>query len=100
MSPTRALAGDGSVVARGQVAATGETCVFAEIATEPDHQRRGLGSAVMTALTSAAMDLGAATGILCATVQGRALYEALGWQAAGPLSGFVCKLASPATGRI
>lgn len=96
----RVLAGDGSVAARGQVAATGETCVFAEIATEPEHQRRGLGSAVMTALTSAAMDLGATSEILGATVPGRALYEALGWQVAGPLSGFVYKRASPATGRI
>jgi hypothetical protein len=41
------------------------------------------------------MDLGATTGILGATVPGRALYEALGWQAAGPLSGFVYQRASP-----
>lgn len=69
----------GSVAARGQVAVTGETCVFDQIVTAPDHQRRGLGSAVMATLTTAAMELGAATGILGATVQGRALYEALGW---------------------
>jgi predicted GNAT family acetyltransferase len=87
----RALAGDGSVAARGQVAATGETCVFDMIETEPEHQRRGLGSAIMTALTNTAMDLGATTGILSATVQGRALYEAVGWQVAEPLSGFVYK---------
>jgi GNAT superfamily N-acetyltransferase len=90
----RVLAAYGSVAARGKVAVTGETCVFDTIETEPDHQRRGLGSAVMTALTNAAMDLGAATGILSATVQGRALYETLGWHVAGPLSGFVYKRAS------
>ena len=37
----------------------------------------------------AATDLGAVTGILGATPQGRALYEALGWAVAGPLSSFV-----------
>lgn len=92
----RVLAADGSVAARGRVAVTGQTCVFDTVETEPDHQRRGLGSAVMTALTNAATDLGAATGILSATVQGRALYDTLGWHVAGPLSGFVCKRVTPA----
>jgi predicted GNAT family acetyltransferase len=87
----RVLAGDGSVAARGQSVTIGETCVFDMIETEPGYQRRGLGSAVMTTLTNTAMDLGATTGILAATVQGRALYEALGWQVAEPLSGFVYK---------
>lgn len=59
-----------------------------------------VGGAVMTALTNAAMDLGAATGILGATAQGRALYETLGWHVAGPLSGFVYKRANPTTSRI
>jgi GNAT superfamily N-acetyltransferase len=95
----RVLAAGGSVAARGHVAVTGETCVFDTIETEPDHQRRGLGSAVMTALTNAAMDLGATTGILSATVQGRALYEALGWHVAGPVSGFVYKRVIPAGGQ-
>jgi predicted DCC family thiol-disulfide oxidoreductase YuxK len=61
--------------------------------TAPEHQRRGLGTAVMAALTTAAMGLEAATGILGATEQGRALYEALGWAVAGPLSSFVYKRA-------
>lgn len=91
----RVLAGDGSVAARGQVAVTGETCVFDMIETEPEYQRRGLGGAVMATLASTAMDLGATTGILGATVQGRALYEALGWQVAEPLSGFVYKRVPP-----
>lgn len=94
----RVLAGDGSVAARGQVAVTGETCVFDMIETEPEHQRRGLSSAVMATLANTAMDLGATTGILGATVQGRALYEALGWQVVEPLSGFVYK--RPPTGQV
>ena len=89
----RAMTADGLIAARGQVAVTGETCVFDQIATAPEHRRRGLGSAVMATLTTAAMDLGAATGILGATAQGRALYEALGWAVAEPLSSFVYKRA-------
>ena len=68
------------------------------IETEPEHQRRGLGSAVMATLANTATDLGATTGILGATVQGRALYEALGWQVVEPLSGFVYK--RPPTGQV
>jgi GNAT superfamily N-acetyltransferase len=85
----RVITRDGSIAASGQVAVTGETCVFDQIETAPGHRRRGLGSAVMAALTAAATDLGAATGILNATAQGRALYEAMGWTAIGPLSSFV-----------
>ena len=95
----RVITGDGSVAARGQVAVAGETCVFDQIETAPEHRRRGLGSAVMAALTTSAIDLGAATGILSATVQGRALYETLSWKVIGPLSSFVYKRASTTTGQ-
>jgi GNAT superfamily N-acetyltransferase len=95
----RVITGDGSIAARGQVAVTGETCVFDQIVTAPEHRRRGLGSAVVAALTTAAIDLGAATGILGATVQGRALYETLSWRVVGPLSSFVYKRASTTTGQ-
>jgi len=87
----RVMTADRAIAARGQVAVTGRTCVFDQIETAPEHQRRGLGSAVMAALATAATDLGAVTGILAATTQGRALYEALGWAVAGPLSSFVYK---------
>jgi GNAT superfamily N-acetyltransferase len=85
----RVITGDGSIAARGRVAVTGKTCVFDQIETAPQHRRRGLGSAVMAALTTSAIDLGAATGILNATAPGRALYETLSWRVIGPLSGFV-----------
>jgi predicted GNAT family acetyltransferase len=94
----RAITGDGSIAARGQVAVTGQTCVFDQIETAPEHQRRGLGSAVMAALTASAIDQGAATGILNATVPGRALYETLSWTVIGPLSSFVYKRAQSTTG--
>jgi len=87
----RVTTGDGSVAASGQVAVTGQTCVFDDIETAPRHRRRGLGSAVMTALTTSAINRGAATGILNATVQGRALYETLNWTLIGPLNSFVYK---------
>lgn len=87
----RVLTADGSPAARGQVAVTGPTCVFDQIATEPDHQRRGLGTTVMATLSTTALDQGATTGILGATIQGRALYESLGWRVDGPLSGFIYK---------
>lgn len=85
----RILAADGAPAARGQIAVTGDSCVFDQIVTEPQHQRRGLGTVVMTTLTAAAHDQGAATGILGATIQGRALYESLGWHVVSPLSGFI-----------
>jgi len=92
------ITGDGSIAARGQAAVTGETCVFDQIETAPEHRRRGLGSAVMAALTTSASDLGAVTGILNATVPGRALYETLGWSVIGPLCSFVYQRPSTTPG--
>lgn len=94
----RVITGDGSIAARGQVAVTGEKCVFDQIETAPEHRRRGLVSAVMAALTTSASDLGAVTGILNATVPGRALYETLGWSVIGPLCSFVYQRPSTTPG--
>ncbi|WP_418956766.1 GNAT family N-acetyltransferase [Streptomyces tritici] len=85
----RVLAADGQLAARGQIGLNGATCVFDQIVTEEAHQRRGLGTAVMGSLTHAAAEHGAATGILGATVQGRALYESLDWKVVAPLTGFI-----------
>ncbi len=46
---------------------------------------------MMGTLTGAAVGSGVPTGVLGATVQGRTLYEALGWEVLSALSGFVCK---------
>ncbi|MFJ8011511.1 GNAT family N-acetyltransferase [Streptomyces sp. NPDC096339] len=80
---------DGELAACGRAGLTGTACVFDQIVTEPSHQRRGLGTVVMASLTNTAVDSGASAGVLGATVQGRALYEALGWKVLSPLSGFV-----------
>ncbi|MFF3427856.1 GNAT family N-acetyltransferase [Streptomyces sp. NPDC002602] len=87
----RVLAADGELAARGRIGLTGAACVFDQIVTEEAHRRLGLGTVVMGALTDAAVENGAATGILGATVQGRALYETLDWKVLAPLTGFLHK---------
>ncbi|MFJ7775979.1 GNAT family N-acetyltransferase [Streptomyces yangpuensis] len=85
----RVLAADGRIAAQGQAGLTGGACVFDQIVTDGAHRRRGLGTVVVGALTNAAVENGAATGTLGATVQGRALYETLGWKVLAPLTGYV-----------
>jgi ribosomal protein S18 acetylase RimI-like enzyme len=85
----RVLTADGAVAARGQIAVTGESAVVDQVETDPAHQRRGLGSLVMRTLANDAVAQGASTGVLGASAEGRALYEALGWKVHAPLAGFV-----------
>ncbi|MFC8451591.1 GNAT family N-acetyltransferase [Kitasatospora sp. NPDC057223] len=89
VTSVRVLGADGELAASGQAGLTDTACVFDQIVTEPAHQRLGLGTTVMGALTDAAVESGVSAGILGATVQGRALYEALGWKVLSPLSGYV-----------
>lgn len=85
----RVLTSAGEVAARGQYGYVGDYGTVDRIETEPGHRRRGLGSVVMNALANAADELGASTSVLGATVEGRALYESLGWKVHAPLAGFV-----------
>ncbi|MEU3460470.1 GNAT family N-acetyltransferase [Streptomyces sp. NPDC006733] len=91
----RILAADGELAARGQIGLTGAACVFDQIITEVAHQRRGLGTMVMRALTNAAVEHGATTGTLGATLSGRALYEALDWKVLAPLAGYTYQPVAP-----
>ncbi|MFF1714135.1 GNAT family N-acetyltransferase [Streptomyces sp. NPDC058268] len=91
----RVLAADGELAARGQIGLTGGACVFDQIVTEEAHRRLGLGTLVMGALTDAAIESGADTGLLGATVAGRALYETLDWKVLAPLTGFLHKPVAP-----
>lgn len=91
----RVLAADGELAARGQVGLTGAAGVFDQIVTDEGHRRLGLGTVVMGALTDAAIESGATTGLLGATVQGRALYETLDWKVLAPLTGFIHKPVAP-----
>ncbi|ONI71906.1 hypothetical protein BWI15_17460 [Kribbella sp. ALI-6-A] len=76
---------DGVVAARGQVAVWREYAVVDQMVTEPAYRRRGLGSLVMRALSDAAVEQGARTGVLVATDAGRALYSRLGWELVSPV---------------
>ncbi|MDH6108814.1 GNAT superfamily N-acetyltransferase [Kitasatospora sp. MAP12-15] len=91
----RVTAADGSAAARGQVATVGAAAVIDQIVTEPDHQRRGLGTVVMRSLANTALAQGATLGVLGASIEGRALYESLGWAVRAPLAGFVYRSTEP-----
>ncbi|QJB30098.1 GNAT family N-acetyltransferase [Chitinophaga oryzae] len=73
-------ASNGEVAASGRLAIVDDYIIYDRIATTPAHQRRGLGSAVMAALTTEAVSRDIRKGILVATPAGKALYETLGWK--------------------
>lgn len=85
----RVLAADGSLAARAQYGHRDGFGVVDQVRTEAEHQRRGLGSLMMGTLANVAHEDGARTSILGASVEGRALYEALGWKVYAPLAGFI-----------
>lgn len=80
------VTGDGeprTLAAKGHLALSGEggaDAVADRIFTVPAYRRRGLGSVVMAALTTAARERGARSGLLVASAEGRRLYERLGWR--------------------
>jgi GNAT superfamily N-acetyltransferase len=85
----RVLAADGSPAARAQYGHRDGFGVVDQVRTEVEHRRRGLGSLLMGTLANVAHEDGARTSILGASVEGRALYEALGWKVCAPLASFV-----------
>lgn len=80
---------DGAFAARGQIVVTGPTAVVDQVETDPAHQRRGLGRLVMQTLVAVAAGAGATAGVLAATPEGQALYEAADWRVLAPLTGAV-----------
>ncbi len=80
------IAAAGEVAASGQAAVDGAFAIFDQIVTADAHRRRGLGRAVMAALTRGARDRGARQGVLVATEAGAALYQALGWSMVSPVT--------------
>jgi GNAT superfamily N-acetyltransferase len=68
------------LAARGQMVVVGNDAVADMIWTEPEHRRRGLGGAVMSSLVGEAQKVGATTGLLAASPEGRQLYHSLGWE--------------------
>jgi len=77
-------ADDGSLAAAGHLALDERFAIYDRIVTEPAHQRRGLGRAVMHALQAIARAHGRHANVLVASAQGRALYESLGWRLQSP----------------
>lgn len=70
----------GAVASSGRMAVVGTDAVADRIETDPAHRRRGLGSAVMSALVEAAATQGATRGILVASRDGLRVFRALGWK--------------------
>lgn len=85
----RILAEDGLLVASGYAAAAGDVFVYDRILTVPEHRRRGLGSALMSALGQTKRS-NAAVDVLTATKAGEALYHSLGWRTLTPWTAAFC----------
>lgn len=79
LTVARAFYVTGDLVASARLGRDGEFGVFDKVVTEPAHQRKGLGSTLMRALTGHAVSLGMEWGLLVGSDEGRALYEHLGW---------------------
>lgn len=71
---------DGDLAAIGRIALVDHFVIYDRIETHKDHRRRGLASLIMYNLQNIGQAYGAHKGILVATEQGKALYEALGWE--------------------
>ncbi|MFH5878630.1 GNAT family N-acetyltransferase [Arthrobacter sp. NA-172] len=71
---------DDKVAASGQVFVVRQVAVFDKIVTEPDFQRRGLGSFIMKALAAQAFEHDVERGLLLASLDGQHLYSHLGWK--------------------
>ncbi|WP_442681366.1 GNAT family N-acetyltransferase [Sphingomonas sp. ASY06-1R] len=81
-------AGD-ALAARGRLVVVDGMAIFDQIRTQDEHQRRGLGRALMAALTQTALERQAGLAILSATAMGRALYESVGWRWHSPYTSAV-----------
>ncbi|MEU7802351.1 GNAT family N-acetyltransferase [Micromonospora arborensis] len=77
---------DGQIAASGRLTTAKAFGIVDQVETAPAHRRRGLGSVVMRALAPHALRLGADTGVLVATDDGRRLYRALGWTVRTPIA--------------
>jgi GNAT superfamily N-acetyltransferase len=87
----RVTTDSGTLAARGRIGLS-TLAVPDQIATHPEHRRRGLGQAIMGALSNAALDRGRSDAVLLASDQGRHLYSTLGW---GVLTPFWATVSSP-----
>jgi len=84
----------GALAASGRIAVAQGHVIFDQILTVDDHRRCGLGRVVMAALSQAAIDRGVAHAVLVATLEGRRLYEAVGWRLHSPFTTVVIEAES------
>jgi GNAT superfamily N-acetyltransferase len=76
----KVLTENGEIASIGRVVFVDDFAIYDRIETHNDHRRRGLASAVMNMLQTAALARAKTRGVLVATSDGRALYETLGWR--------------------
>jgi GNAT superfamily N-acetyltransferase len=76
----KVLTANGEIASIGRVVFVDDFAIYDRIETHHDHRRRGLASAVMNGLQSAARVRGNTRGVLVATADGHALYKTLGWR--------------------
>jgi len=81
----RILSADDHLAASGHAVQTRDAFLYDRIVTTPEHRRKGLGFAVMTALRRA-RHLPETPELLVATADGRALYASMGWRILSPYS--------------
>jgi hypothetical protein len=79
------VAPDGELAANGSAAEIVDAFVYDRIETAPNHPRKGLGIAVMSALATARKS-SASSELLVATEEGRSLYVRLGWTVIAPFA--------------
>jgi GNAT superfamily N-acetyltransferase len=90
----RVMTGSSELAARGRMGLSA-VAVPDQIVTQTEHQRRGLGRVVMSALSNAALDRGRVDAVLLASEPGHALYSALGWRMLTPFREAVYSANSP-----
>lgn len=83
LTTARIFTSDGELAASGYGASVNGVFVYDRILSQPQHRRRGLGSAIMTLLANA-RDEPKAAQALVATNEGRLLYEKMGWVVRSP----------------
>jgi len=83
VTEARILSPCGELAASGHAAESHGVFIYDRIVVEPDHRRRGLGKALMTAL-AAARRSSTSRPVLVATAAGEALYRTLGWTLHAP----------------
>ncbi|MES2018000.1 MAG: GNAT family N-acetyltransferase [Pseudomonadota bacterium] len=79
----RIVTAQGAVAASGYAAEVNDYFIYDQIATAPEHRRRGLGACLMRSLYSTRRSP-TSIQVLVATAQGQALYSALGWRIRSP----------------